>query len=477
MKTKLYLVLALVGLSHVTQAFCGFYVAKAGSKLFNNRSEVIIVRDGPFSTVTMSSDFNGDVKDFAMVIPVPHVLKRKHIRVVERDLFVKLDNYSAPRLAEYYDPNPCSPPVLYRRGMVNFAADEILEVTEEMEEDKDLGVTIEARYNVDEYDILILSAKESTGLKQWLTINNYDIPAKAEQVLDPYIKSGLKFFVVKVNLNKYNPQEHNGFLRPIQIDLQTEKFMLPIRLGMANAEQSQDMIVYAFSKDGRIESTNYKTQEVRSNIDIPTFIKDDFGSFYKDLFERTYEQSGKDAVFVEYAWNVSPGWGGVKCDPCVGDPPYFAELSQAGVDWLDGNNPHVFFTRLHVRYDLDHFPQDLFFQVTPRRENFQARYVIRHPATGEMQCADGLKYLKALRTRRIEELNNLEELSGRAAANYSDYIFTGSIGDQTIDGQAPIRQGALIPLKRGKLPWILFLSCGLLGLYAANLMWRRYKKL
>ena len=44
---------------------------------------------------------------------------------------------------------------------------------------KALGVTIEAQYTVGEYDILILSAKQSGGLETWLTENGYRIPAGA----------------------------------------------------------------------------------------------------------------------------------------------------------------------------------------------------------------------------------------------------------------------------------------------------------
>ena len=87
-------------------SFCGFYVAKADTKLFNKTSQVILVRDGQKTTVTMSNDFDGDVKDFAMVVPVPTVLEREDIRVVPSTLFDKLDAYSGPRLVEYYDKNP-----------------------------------------------------------------------------------------------------------------------------------------------------------------------------------------------------------------------------------------------------------------------------------------------------------------------------------------------------------------------------------
>ena len=55
----------------------------------------------------MSNDFEGDAKDFAMVVPVPTVLKKEDIRVVDQSIFDKLDAYSGPRLVEYTDNNPC----------------------------------------------------------------------------------------------------------------------------------------------------------------------------------------------------------------------------------------------------------------------------------------------------------------------------------------------------------------------------------
>jgi hypothetical protein len=87
--------------------FCGFYVAKADATLFNDRSEVILVRDGQRTIITMSNDFKGNVKDFAMVVPVPTVLQQSDIRIVERNVFTALDAYSSPRLVEYWDDNPC----------------------------------------------------------------------------------------------------------------------------------------------------------------------------------------------------------------------------------------------------------------------------------------------------------------------------------------------------------------------------------
>ena len=67
----------------------------------------MLVRDGDRTVMTMASDFQGDLKEFAVVIPVPTFLKREQIHVGDKALVDHLDAYSAPRLVEYHDPNPC----------------------------------------------------------------------------------------------------------------------------------------------------------------------------------------------------------------------------------------------------------------------------------------------------------------------------------------------------------------------------------
>src|SRR5215470_20211994 len=91
-------------------AFCGFYVAQADSKLFNRSSKVVLTRDGEKTAITMASDYQGDAKEFAVVIPVPTFIERKQIGVVEMPTIDHLDAFTAPRLVEYHDDDPCSPP-------------------------------------------------------------------------------------------------------------------------------------------------------------------------------------------------------------------------------------------------------------------------------------------------------------------------------------------------------------------------------
>lgn len=438
MKRIVASLLALLVLNPKAYSFCGFYVAKADAKIFNKGSQVILVRNGDKTTLTMSNDYQGDVKYFAMVIPVPVVLKEGDVKIANQALFDHFDSYSGPRLVSYYDQNPCYDYYSnskYKRSMAYGAPESASKSMDIAESKVDHHVTIEAKYTVGEYDILVLSAKESTGLKDWLTESGYVLPAGAEAVLDPYIKNNLKFFVVKVNMEKFKTTGYQN-LRPIQITYESPKFMLPIRLGMANSTGSQDLIVYAFTKTGRVECTNYRTIKMPTGRNVPLDIQNNFGKFYKSVFKKQYNAESKNGVFLEYAWNVSPTYGQVKCDPCVGPPPVFAQLKEAGVDWLDaGNAGNVFFTRLHVRYTRDKFPQDLFFQVTPNTETFQARYIITHPATGDFSCDGGQSYVRALAGKRRTEVNNLYALTGWNTEKYKTYIYEYNhfLGKQTDD--------------------------------------------
>ncbi|HEY4594342.1 MAG TPA: DUF2330 domain-containing protein, partial [Thermoanaerobaculia bacterium] len=160
----------LVAAARTALGFCGFYVAKADTRLFNQASQVVLARDGDRTVLTMANDFKGDPKEFAIVIPVPTFLQREQIHVAEKALLDHLDAYSAPRLVEYFDEDPCHPPYPMAMAAPNVGGSRA-EGRLEKDRAKSLGVKIEAQYTVGEYDILILSAKESQGLETWLIEN------------------------------------------------------------------------------------------------------------------------------------------------------------------------------------------------------------------------------------------------------------------------------------------------------------------
>ena len=72
----------------------------------------------------------------------------------------------------------------------------------------------------------------------------------------------------------------------------------------------------------------------------------------------------------------------------------------------------VFVTRLHARYDAQHFPEDLKFKITRDSGNFQGRYILRHPWKGKVSCQAGEQYLKQLAKRQETEAQTLASLTG-----------------------------------------------------------------
>jgi hypothetical protein len=442
MKLTVMLVTTTLGVALAVSsasAFCGFYVAKADSKLFNQASQVVLVRDENKTVITMASDFKGDLKEFAVVVPVPTVLEKGQIRVGDRALVEHLDAYSSPRLVEYYDADPCRPIVQYFSKP--FVAREMASGAALADRAKSLGVTIEAQYTVGEYDILILSARESAGLETWLRDSGYRLPAGASSVLGSYLKQGMKFFVARVNLKE---QARLGFtyLRPLQMAFESPKFMLPIRLGTLNADGPQELFVYALTRKGRVETTNYRTVRLPTDTELPVYVKEEFPQFYRAMFAEQVKRESMRAVFLEYAWDM--GW----CDPCAADPLSPEELRKLGVFWLAESGPggspaprrprpggpvDVFVTRLHVRYDAASFPEDLVFQETADRANFQGRYVLRHPWKGEAQCPAAEHYRQALRVRAEREAANLSALTGWPIEDVRRKI--GPVGGSNPDGR------------------------------------------
>ena len=429
--------LLVVGMCANALAFCGFFVSGADSALYNDASQVVLMRKGNRTVMSMSNNYKGPPADFAMVIPVPVILKEEQVKTLPPDVFAKIDALSAPRLVEYWEKDPCAPDMDYKRkgtiGRLSSGARPRPEVAEPDE----LGVTIEAQFAVGEYTIVILSAKEATGLDTWLRQNKYQIPSGAADALAPYVQQGMKFFVAKVNIKKVKRDaQGTTVLSPIRFDFESPDLRLPVRLGLLNAQGKQDLLVYVLHPESRFEVANYPNVFVPTNIEVLQKVRDSFGAFYTALFDKALAQAGGKAIVTEYSWSAG------SCDPCPVPPLQDADLFTLGGDVLIGGAaPEVvpnappspkgkrfgrrrpspgggpFFgsasswvlTRLHTRYSKDTLSEDLVFQpaspvvggrarfdgtsveapgeVKPdRTNNFQGRYIMRNYWEGEVAC-------------------------------------------------------------------------------------------
>jgi len=388
-------------------AFCGFFVAGADTSIFNEASQVILVRDGRRTTINMLNDFKGEPDEFALVVPVPVVLQKEQVKTIDAKLFAHVDQLSAPRLVEYWEQDPCAPHVVYEVMMGRGAPTAALR--SKSVADADYGVEVKARFAVGEYQIVILGAKESTGLERWLHDHKYQIPKGAAEVLAPYIQQKMNFFVAKVDVTKVKRDEAGfTYLSPLQFTFEHDAFELPIRIGMLNANGPQDLITFVIAQQ-RYEVSSYPTVSIPTNLEVPEETAQDFASFYLDLFDRTVSRDGP-VVVTEYAWDTS------SCDPCPGPVLTPDELHKLGAPeaWSTAT-----LTRLHARYTKKTFPRDLTFAaaaplqggrgfdnvfkwepdvrmpvIVPGPQgvnNFQGRYIIYHRWTGPISCAQPVR--------------------------------------------------------------------------------------
>ena len=396
---------ATVAVPAAAEAFCGFYVSGAGADLYNNATQVVLMRHGTRTVLSMQNNYQGPPEDFAMVVPVPVVLQEENVKTLPREIFKRIDQLDAPRLVEYWEIDPCWKPEPEMRRYEGAAPPTAVAASEPA--GADLGVKVEAKFTVGEYQIVILSAKDSTGLDTWLRQEKYRIPDGAEPYLKPYVAAGSKFFVAKVDIEKVAKENGRAMLSPLRFHYDSEQFNLPIRLGLMNSAGTQDLIVHILAPNQRYEAANYPNVTIPTNLDVVEEARERFGEFYAALFDRTLERHPK-AVVTEYAWASS------SCDPCPTPALDPSELQTLGADVIGTDDVWSFvLTRLHARYGKDAIGEDLVFRAAPGilggREqqddkgkleegaqpssynNFQARYAVRHPWTGKIYCHDPIR--------------------------------------------------------------------------------------
>jgi hypothetical protein len=400
------------------EAFCGFYVAGADAKLFNNATMVVLMREGTRTVLSMQNNYQGPPENFAMIVPVPVVLQKENVKTLPREIFDHVDKLAAPRLVEYWEQDPCYEPSA--DAFADMAARPTSAAAPRGGGAKDLGVKIEAQFTVGEYEIVILSANDSLGLDTWLRQGGYKIPEGAEPLLRPYVQGGSKFFVAKVDSTKVRFENGMAMLSPLRFHYDADTFNLPVRLGLVNSAGTQDLIVHILARGQRYELANYKNVTIPTNLDVDEKARDQFGAFYAALFDRTIEEN-PGAIVTEYAWDAST------CDPCPSPTLTPQEIATLGGDVLPGSDDATprapsapgarpwgggsgfVLTRLHARYGRDALGEDLVFRAAPPiaggREwkgkdgklevgsqqgsgvnNFQGRYAIRHPWKGAIKC-------------------------------------------------------------------------------------------
>ena len=110
--------LASLGLAFATytafenraDAFCGFYVSDTDTKLYADATQVVLMREGTRTVLSMQNDYKGPPEKFAMVVPVPVVLQKENVKTLPRGVFDHIDALASPPSCRRVAPCRRTPP-------------------------------------------------------------------------------------------------------------------------------------------------------------------------------------------------------------------------------------------------------------------------------------------------------------------------------------------------------------------------------
>ncbi|MFK7984574.1 MAG: DUF2330 domain-containing protein [Sandaracinaceae bacterium] len=347
----------------------------------NPATSVFLLRDGTRTILTIEAAYEGPNGELSMIVPLPHAIEREHVRTISGTHFRRVDQRTAPRATHNFP--GCSDFRRHRRtraapmaaGRGGFVAPVMGDAVEVLEE-----------WDVDEYDVTLLSAGESTGLLGFLRTRGLELPHGAEPVLRAYIETDHRFALIQLDPEEAHVVGGQRVLSPIQLEYQSDELRVPVRLGTLNSPGEQELLLYVLSREGRFEMANRENVIAPSGARLRDEYEGGFGAFYQGLMEQVFDAHPGAAV-TEYAGRLGGGrvrvrdvwWLGL--DRYRTDPnPYSA------ISWRDLRQWTV--TRIRHRYGTD-LDDDLVLRPTtelrnpdarwPRRgNNFQVRFSVEH---------------------------------------------------------------------------------------------------
>jgi hypothetical protein len=348
----------LAGSAH---AFCGHYVGGVSDELYSRASEIAIVHQDGRTTMTFKNEYEGNAAAFGLLVPVPVVLSEENVAVVDGALIDRLRLYTEPRQVEYFCDDYTWWSSSSSGGGSGYSVDYSYPGTSTVE--------VLDQFLVGNYEIVILSAEQSTGLLAWLDENGYATSPDSRTLLQDYIDRGSYFMAAKVALDAPTA----GFLEPLQVNYEYPGFGLPIRLGTLNSGGcDQDLIVYLLTEleDGLVSISNVPEVTLPDDCLWSDTDFTSFDAFYEYQMATVMDAQPGPAYVTEYGWSS----GG--CDPCPSTPLDDSDVQELG---FVGSSSGVYTTRLHLRYDPDQVFTDLVFDETHTTPSIQQRYIVREP--------------------------------------------------------------------------------------------------
>jgi len=356
---------------------CGGYIAHNVGLRINDALELVVVRDGTRTVLSVRNRYRGPVEEFALLVPVPQVLTADDVKTLDESVFDRLAEVTAPQLYFLREDDPCRPPSKGDGAGAPGGA-------------RGGGaVQIEAAFQVGEYDVEVLSATDAAGLDTWLRDHDYQLSDDMAPLLRPYVDAGSKFFVAKVDPKRVTFVDGVATLSPLRFAYDADEVSLPLRLSAANSPGSQDVLVHTIARS-RLDAANHPRETIPTGIALAPDAFKSFASFYEALFAKVVARQ-PGVVVTEYARHAA-------------QYQFHDLLPPLGAGAAGDDTEPWIVTRLHLRLDKTRAADDLVLRevepirggrwentqasVPSDRNDFGAEYEVRAPWTGPAACAD-----------------------------------------------------------------------------------------
>ncbi len=320
-------------------AFPGFLASKTKSDIKVNSTQVVLMKKGNTTAVTVMSDYEGSLEPFAMVLVVPGDVTAERVTTLKREYVDRVDALSAPRFHEYWEQDPCDPGPVEQEWQRNMKADsssaflgggDMPQPAQKVA--KELSLDVQAKQKEGEYAFSVLGKDDS--LAAWMKNKGYALPDGAEQAVQPYLQAGMKLVVAQVDTNRVElVGGDRAQLSPIRFWTEQPYDTIPDRVGLLNANGKQELIVYVLDPEQRYEAKNYDNLFPPTNIEVDFAVKERIGEFYAAL-QDIIAQKSPNSFLNEYAWPAD-GCG----QPCATEPLMIAELLSLGGDVFEQGVP------------------------------------------------------------------------------------------------------------------------------------------